>query len=160
MYFIGIIDENNSYKFIKDKVCDQIEVININNNNIDSIKNIKFNAIVIVKINEMVEKEKIFISDALNGSEYLILNTDEALELSLSKEKGLNIITFGLNHKATVTVSSIKEDSMMVCLQRNIKNCKGNIIEPFEYKIKCQCDNNNELYNVLIAFIIEQIYKN
>ena len=69
-----------------------------------------------------------------------------------------NIITYGFNSKATITISSIKEESTMLCIQRSIKGVNNNIIEEQEFNINIERNNVNKLYNVLVIFTILSIY--
>ena len=52
MPFVGIISKIKDYEFIKNKIVkdsmnNKIELININKNNVENIKNVKFEAIFV-----------------------------------------------------------------------------------------------------------------
>ena len=70
---------------------------------------------------------------------------------------GANIITYGFNAKATVTISSIKDENTMLCVQRTINGAKE-IIDVQEFSIQIEKNNVNKLYNVLVIFTILAIY--
>lgn len=53
----------------------------------------------------------------------------------ITKNLNLNLITYGFNSKSTVTTSSTENDEMLLCIQRNVQNIQGKIIEPGEIKI-------------------------
>ena len=123
MTFIGIISDNKSFDEIKENIpLENMKLIHINNKSIDNIKNITFETIIInKKLNNLEEKINI-IENICNKSKYLIINTDIKLDLNLDNNKKINIITYGLNQKATVTISSITDNSILIDLQRNINN--------------------------------------
>ena len=68
-----------------------------------------------------------------------------------------NIITYGFNAKATITISSIKEEKTMICVQRKIKAINS-IIEEQDFNVEIEKNNVNKLYNVLVIFTILAIY--
>ena len=87
----------------------------------------------------------------------MIINSDIKSNISLLKSIETNIITYGFNAKSTVTISSIKEENTMICVQRSIKGI-NNLIEEKEINIKIEKNNVNKLYNVLVIFTILEIY--
>ena len=104
-------------------------VIFINEKNIDNIKNVKFKIIVLNK--ELINKN---LEGILLNAEYLILNSD--INVKLVENLNLKVITYGFNSKATVTASSITEEEMLVCIQRNIVDMYNNKFEPQEINIE------------------------
>ena len=80
------------------------------------------------------------------------------MNFNLSNDNKLKIITYGLNQKATVTVSSITEDRVMACLQRNIEDINNNIIEVQEFIIEDHNITNKKIYSMLVVLIIQQLY--
>ena len=160
MSFIGIIADNATYEFIKKEISkkENIELIRINKRDIENVKNIKFETIVICdKINQM-ENKQVYLDKIINNAEYLIINSDINIQTNIVSNKKLNIITYGLNQKATVTASSISEDNVIVCLQRSIKDKKGKIKEVQEAKINEKNINSKKVYSILVVYIILQIY--
>ena len=56
--------------------------------------------------------------------------------LSIFKKNRIAAICCGLGSKNSVTLSSLGDDALFACLQRNIQNYDGEIIEQAEFKIK------------------------
>ena len=163
MSFVGIISNREIYDFIKQALLknsknQKLNLININKKNIQNIKNVKFETIVVCEDLSMMDRQKLFINNILNNSKYLIINAENKINELEIQNSDIQIITYGMNQKATVTVSSVKEDEILICLQRNIKNIKNKIIEIQEVKKRREKTRNNEIYNYLVTFILEQIY--
>ena len=58
--------------------------------------------------------------------------------LRLFKNSGTPIISCGVNPRNTVTLSSISNRTVFASVQRVLKDFRGNIIDPSEYKIELQ----------------------
>ena len=162
MPFIGIVAKENDSNFIKNEITknakiNKFEIININKKSIENVKNIKFDIIVINENIEKLLRESKYLEEIINKTYYVIINSDVKNNLSLIKNIGTNIITYGFNAKATITISSIKEENTMLCIQRSIKGI-NNIIDEQEISIKIEKNNVNKLYNVLVIFTILEIY--
>lgn len=159
MTFIGIISDNKSFDEIKENIpLENMKLIHINNKSIDNIKNITFETIIINKELKSLEEKINVIEKICNKAKYLVINTDIKLDLNLDNNKKINIITYGLNQKATVTISSITDNSILIDLQRNIKNKFGEIIEVGEKQVKTREIGNKKTYEILIIYIILAIY--
>ena len=153
MFFIGIVSEEKNEKHIKDILKQKIEnenVVFINEKNIENIKNIKFKIIV---LNKGIDNKN--IKNILLNAEYLILNSDINVKIDLIENLDLKVITYGFNSKSTVTASSVTEEEMLICVQRNIINIKGKKIEPQEINIKkdIMLDNYDNMYIMCLAII-------
>ena len=153
MFFIGIVSEEKNEKHIKDILKQKIEnenVVFINEKNIENIKNIKFKIIV---LNKGIDNKN--IKNILLNAEYLILNSDINVKIDLIENLDLKVITYGFNSKSTVTASSITEEEMLICVQRNIINIKGKKIEPQEINIEkdIMLDNYDNMYIMCLAII-------
>lgn len=163
MPFIGIASKINDSNFIKNEIIknaklNKFEIININLKSIQNVKNIKFDTIVINEnIEELLEHSK-YLEDIISKSKYLVINSDIKNNLDWLKNSKTNVITYGFNAKATITISSVKEENTMLCIQRSFKNIEENIIEEQEINIKLKKNNVNKLYNVLVIFAILGIY--
>lgn len=160
MSFIGIIAENATYEFIKKEILkkENIKLIRIKKRDIENIKNIKFETVIICEEIKKIGYKKKFLDKIIDNTNYLVINSDINIQSNIFLNKKLNIITYGLNQKATVTASSISEDNVMVCLQRNIKNKDGEIIEVQETRINEKNINNKKVYSILVSYIISQMY--
>jgi len=161
MSLIGIISTKKDYEFIKKEIKKYsnktINIIHINYKSIENLSNIKFDVIIIDKsINQfnMEVMEKI-----LSNIKYLIINSDIDIRSGIFNKMETNIIDYGLNQKATVTASSINEENIIICLQRNIKNINNKIIETDENKINIESYKNKRIYNYLIIYILNNLYK-
>ena len=153
MFFIGIVSEEKNEKHIKNILKQKIEnenVVFINEKNIENIKNIKFKIIV---LNKGIDNKN--IKNILLNAEYLILNSDINVKIDLIENLDLKVITYGFNSKSTVTASSVTEEEMLICVQRNIINIKGKKIEPQEINIEkdIMLDNYDNMYIMCLATI-------
>ena len=163
MSFVGIIADFKDYEFIcknllKDKQYSKLNFININEENVENIKNIKFETVAICNnINCMKTKMK-YINNILKYAKYLIINSDISIDNSIFEKSEAQIITYGKSQKATVTISSVEDDNILVCIQRRIKNVKSNIIELQEFKINSENITNKSVYSLLVLSIIQKLY--
>lgn len=155
MFFIGVITNQKNEMYIKKKLSNIIpsgNVIYITDKNILNIKNIKFETIIIdSKIGKEKELRKI-----LSTANFVILNSDTDINLDVFNDLNLTVITYGFNNKSTFTVSSITENSIIICLQRVILNKNNTKIEPQEYEL--EIDQNTEKYAVIAIKILEILY--
>ena len=164
MPLIGVIAKENDSNFIKNEIIKnsnttKFEIININKKSLENIKNIKFDALIVNEnINDLLKSSK-YIEDIIKKAKYLILNSDISNDLQFFKESKINVITYGLNRKATITISSIKDDKVLVCFQRNIENISKKIIEEQEFDIKIKKNNINKTYNMLAIYTILSIFE-
>lgn len=165
MSFIGIISEHKSFETIKAK----LEEIGMNGKNtlipitlqsISNMQNIKFETIIIDSDLEKFEQQERILQKICSNANYVILNTDINLKLDILKNKKVTIITYGLNQKATVTISSISETDIQIYVQRNIKNRKNDIIEVEEKHISLKEKDRLKTYEILIIYIISIVYGN
>ena len=72
----------------------------------------------------------------------LVVNTDDRRVFPLKLKTGNKLITCGLNHRASVTLSSYlepmgdeKSSKIQCCIQRNIPTVSGRIFEPQEFSL-------------------------
>lgn len=163
MSFIGIVSDNKCFEIIKDKIKQsdkekKFNLIHINSKSIENIKNIKFEVIVINSELEKLNNYSLNLERLCENSKYLILNTDINSEENLIKSKGQEIITYGLNHKSTVTISSISESDILIYLQRNIRNINDEIVEVEEKRINIKEKSKCKTYDIMILYIILMIY--
>mgnify|MGYP004526092703 FL=1 len=162
MPFVGIVSKENDSNFIKNAISknskeNNFEIININKKSIENIKNVKFDILVICENIEKILKNSLYLEEIIKKADYIIVNSDVKENLSILKNVETNIVTYGFNAKATITISSIKEEKTMVCIQRKI-NGINNIIEEQDFNIEIEKNNVNKLYNVLVIFTILAIY--
>lgn len=145
MSFIGIITDKKNENdlanclhnsFSKKNIKEN--VIIINNKNINNIKNIKFDSLL---INKKLTGRPDVVKKLLSNSKNLIVNSDIDTGLDMINKTNSNIITYGFNPKSTITASSLEDDDALICIQRNIKNTSNNIVEQQEIKV-AKVNNN------------------
>ena len=163
MPFIGVIAKESDSNFIKNEVLknapnNKFEIFNINQKNIENIKNIRFETIVINDdLKDLLANSK-YLEDILKNSKYLIINTDIIKDIDILGNNKFNIITYGLNNEATITISSVKDDDILICVQQVYKDVNNKSIEQQEINIKIAKNNLKKLCNSLSIFAILSIY--
>lgn len=161
MPLIGIVaKKKDTYAIRKELSKSSIEIIQITKDSIDNIKNIQFEEIIFLEDINLNDKEYKYMSEIISKTKYLILNGDIQINLlkEMKIEKPIKVITFGFNSKATITISSVKEDKIIVCLQRDIERYDKKIIEIQEKEIKMDNESNKKIYNKLVVFIIKELH--
>ena len=161
MPLVGIVAKKKDIQAIKRELQEmKIEMIEITKESIENIKNIKFEEIIFLEDINLSEYEYKFMSKIISNTEYLILNEDVEINIlkEMKIEKPIKIITFGFNSKATITISSIKDDKMIVCIQRDIEKINGKIIEVQENEIDIRETENKKIYNKLVIFITKELH--
>lgn len=159
MPLIGIIAKKRDIQIIKKEFKKtSIEIIEITKKSIKNIKNIVFDEIIILDdINFVVEEYK-YMNEIISKTKYVILNGDIKIHFLKKIEKPIKIITFGFNTKATISISSVKDEKIIVCSQRNIEKLNGEIIENQEKEVKMGRNDNKKIYNKLVIFIIKELH--
>lgn len=156
MIFIGIVTDTKSENYIKkiqndNDIFNKYHIIFIKEKSIENIKNIKFETIII--------NREFSAEDSLNKliakAEYLIINEDIDASISLLNDVNSNIITYGFNSKSTITMSSVTEDSIQICVQRNILS-KQNEIE--QQEISLVKEEKSEIYDIMLLISMILIY--
>ena len=151
MPFIEIITDTKSQmqlnKSIKKEQVNNCEILYIKEKNIDNIKNIKLETLVINKKIEDMEK----ISKIIENTKNVIINLDFNII-----EKQNKFISYGYNSKSDITISSIDEDEALIYIQKEITSIFGRKIEPQEVKVKLKSDIN--IYNIMIIIALNVLY--
>ena len=137
MAIVGIITQNDNINEIEERIkqyeINEENIIIINETNAENIKNVKFDITVIYE--EI--KASTIIKNVINNSKYLIMNTDFKENLQLLDSKNIAyVITFGFNSKSTIAVISNENDDIILEIQREIENVKGEKIEECEVKFE------------------------
>ena len=141
---VGIFAEEKNVifikKYLKNKLND-VEIIYFTKDNLENFKNVKFETILLInKITNITEKIEI-VKKIINNAENIMVNCDIKENIDIIGDLKINGITFEFNTKASITTSSIQENEILICIQRNIKGVKNNIIE--EQEIKVESENYN-----------------
>ena len=155
MSFIGIVTNSKNEESMIKKIFNLFpadNIIFITSKNIDNIRNIQFETVV---INGNI-KDDVKLKNIITKSKYVILNTDVELEKEFWKDLNLTIISYGFNNKATFTISSVSENNIIICLQRTIKNILNEKIEPQEFEE--ENDTNVDINVILYEKIVQLIY--
>ncbi len=159
MPLIGIIAKKNDVEEIKRELKkDNIEIFKITKESIKNIRNIKFEEIIIMKNINFEKEEYKLISEIISKAQYLILNEDIDIDI-LSKiniQNPIKLVTFGFNSKSTITISSVTDENIVVCIQRDIEKVNKEMIECQEKQI--QVKNIKKIYNNLVIFIIKELH--
>ena len=165
MSLIGIVANTKNFENLKHELNKGIknnsyQFIHICKDSLDNIRNIKFDVIIITTgINNLLEKKEVIEKICVN-SKYLLLNADVENNLEFLQNKKITVITYGLNPKSTVTISSINEEEILIALQRNIKTLQGNIIEVGEKRVSVSENKKLSPQDILAINIIFWIYEN
>ena len=163
MAFIGIITSKRSEEASKkvfinlfnENIIKKINVIIINESNIDNIKNVLFETVIINEDNYLIRNKMDSLKQILAKCKFLILNSDMDINLESIYKLKLAVITYGLNLKSTVTASSIEDEKLQICIQRSIRNIYNEIIEPKEIYVYAK---KNDVYRVMEQCILEILY--
>ena len=85
----------------------------------------------------------------------LRLRSDE--KIKIPENILIKIITFGFNSKSTIMISSVKENYIIISVQREIEKLNGDIIENQEKKIEIEQNKKSSIYNEIINFLIKEL---
>ena len=149
MYCICVISKNVE---LINELIKYNKIAIVNEENVNKYINKEIDMLVIE--DEIVQTK--YLEQLCNHSKYILLQDNVNLNIKL--EKNSNVITFGFNHKSTVTVSSISEEKIIICVQREIKSFKNKLIEPQELIIKNEkeYDINIKIIKKIIQEILEK----
>ena len=159
MPLVGIVAKRRDIQAIKKEIREKsIEIVEITKQSIENIKNIKFEEIIFLQNINLDDDEYRYMNKIISNTEYLILNGDTKIDLlnKIQFQKPIKLITFGFNSKSTITISSVKNEKIIVCLQRNIEKTNGEILECQEKELIGF--NNKKMYNNLVVFIINELH--
>ena len=165
MSFIGIVSNHKCFENIKQKLPKNIQeqnlkLININSKSIENIKNIKFETVIIESNLSNLKKYEENLKKICKTAKYIIINTDINKEYDIIEDEESKLISYGLNAKAIVTISSIKDNNILIYWQKALLSKEANKIEIEERRIKLKEKNKLKTYEILIIYIISRIYNN
>lgn len=153
MPFIEIITDSKSQnqlnKVITKQMVNNCELLYIKEKNIENIKNIKLETLVLNRKIENIE----LINKIAENTKNIIFNLDLNKEITNAESKK---ITFGYNSKSDITISSVKDDEIMICIQNTIESIYGKKVEPQEVKVDIKNDVN--VYNIMIIIALTALY--
>ena len=162
MPFIGIIAKESDSNFIKNVTLKnakstKFEIININKKSIENMKNIKFDVIVINDALKDLLKNSYYLEEIIKNTKYLVINSDVVKNVEVLNSKAI-IITYGLNQNATITMSSIKTENILICVQKKFKSAKRKMVEEQEVNIEITKNNLKKICNSMAVFSVLVIY--
>ena len=153
MPFIEIITDSKSQnqlnKVITKQMVNNCELLYIKEKNIENIKNIKLETLVLNRKIENIE----LINKIAGNAKNIIFNLDLNKEFTNAESKK---ISFGYNSKSDITISSVKDDEIMICIQNTIESIYGKKVEPQEVKVDIKSDVN--VYNIMIIIALTALY--
>ena len=159
MPLVGIVAKKKDIQAIKKEIKEKnIEIIEITKESIKNLKNIKFEEKIFLQNINLKEEEYKYMNEIISKTKYLIINGDIEIDIlkNIQIEKPIKLITFGFNSKSTITISSVKDDKIIVCLQRDIEKSNGEILESQEKETMSK--ENKKIYNNLVVFIINELH--
>lgn len=158
MSLIGIVTESKSEVEIRQNLKKELEKINvkktiviINKNSIKNLFNVRFEFIILDK-NIFVNNDDLV--KIMLKTDRIIVNSDYDENLIPIKNLKLNVITYGMNSKATLTLSSVSDEGTLITLQRSIKNSRNELIEPQEIKISIKNVSKNLYVEMILAIFL------
>ena len=166
MRLVGIIAKKKDAQIIRKEInkyqteeTEKIEIIEITKQSIKNLRNIKFEGIIFLDNIELNSDEYRYMNELIIKERFLLLNGDISIDIleKIQIEEPIQIITFGFNSKSTITISSVREDKAIICVQRDIKKANGEILENQEKEIELKKDNK-KIYNNLVVFIIKELH--
>ena len=159
MPLVGIIAKKKDVQAIRKEIKGKnIEIIEITKESVKNIKNIRFEEIIFLQDINIKEDEYKYMNEIILKTKYLILNGDIEIDIlkKIGIEKPIKLITFGFNSKSTITISSVRDEKIIVCLQRDIEKLDGEILECQEKQIINK--DNKKIYNNMVVFIINELH--
>lgn len=163
MHLIGIFSNHSEYEMIKQNVKDiidrkDLEFIHITSRNIENMKNIVFETIVLCHQEKINDIQKVILNKLCNNCIFIIINTDRFCNTKIISDKKTNCISYGLNQKSTITISSLQEDKAVLSIQRNILNIEKKTIEMGEMLLELKNNEQKYVETMLASFTISIIY--
>ena len=163
MHFIGIFSKHIEYEMIKQNIIKivnrkDLEFIHISSKNIENMKNIVFETIVLCHQENMNDEQKSILNKLCSNCMFIVVNADAFCKTKTICNKKTNCISYGLNQKSTITISSIQEEKAILSIQRNINNLEQKTIEMGEMEIDVKQYKPNQIENILAIFTTYLIY--
>ena len=159
MPLIGIVAKKKDIQAIKNELKESnVEIIEITKDSVKNLKNITFEEVIFLEDISLDEDEYKYMDEIISKAKYIIFNSDIEIKIlkQIEVQKPIKFITFGFNSKSTITISSVKEEKVIVCIQRDIEKINGKILEIQEKEILSK--NTKKIYNNLVVFIIKELH--
>lgn len=163
MAFIGIVAQKKDECEIEKNLKSYFEfhgqkhtIFPIQSDNIENMKNIKFETILMCADTICKGKQEC-LRQILQSVAFAIINVDEVKPTIFTDTKAM-IITYGFQTKATITMSSINDENMILCIQREFVNINHINIEPQEISINLNQLLGNK-YVKMGSFVVQLLYE-
>lgn len=163
MAFIGVVAQKKEESDIEKNLKSYFEIYGqkhiifpIQSDNIENMKNIKFETILMYADTICKEKQEC-LRQIIQSVEYAIVNAD-LVKPTVLKETNAMIITYGFQAKATITMSSINDENMILCIQREFMNINHINIEPQEISMPLNELLGNK-YVKMGSFVVQLLYE-
>lgn len=163
MHLVGIVASNKKiFNVLKSEFDEKkVNFIDLNLDIIENFKNIKFDIILMSKISGYEKgTKKDELRRILSNSNICVINTDIKENLKIVDELKGTFITYGFNPKATITISSVNDTNILICIQRAIKKINNTVIEPIEYVESIKNIKNIEISDVIGVKTVEILLPN
>ncbi len=163
MHFIGIFSNYLEYEIINQNIIKilnrtDLTFIHLSSKNIENMRNIVFETIVLCHQEVLNEEQRKILNKLCSNSRVVIVNADVFCNTKIISNKKINCISYGLNQKSTITISSIQEDKAILSIQRNIHNLEDKTIEMGEIGINLKNYKPSQIENIFAIFAIYFIY--
>lgn len=159
MPLVGIIAKKRDIKAIKKDIQEKSkEIVEITNESIKNIKNIKFEQIIFLEDIKLEEEQYSYMKEIIANAKFVIINGDIEIDIlkQIKIERPIKLITIGFNSKSTITISSVSDEKIIVYIQREIEKNNSKMLECQEKEIICNRDK--KIYNNLAVFIINELH--
>lgn len=121
MSFVGILCTPKQERYVKPILNSNLQgmdVIVLKEDTIQNFKNITFDTVAV--FTSKLPKEEEVLQKIINKAKHIVINSDEQMPFDIAKNSHGDVITYGFNTKSTVTASSVKDDSVLICVQNDI----------------------------------------
>ena len=163
MHLIGIFSNYSEYEMIKQNIIKimnrkDLELIHITSKNIENMKNIVFETLVLCNQEKINDMQKNILNKICSHCMFLVINADAFCNTKIISNTETNCISYGLNQKSTITISSMQEDKAIISIQRNMNNLQQKKIEMGEIVVDLKKYRQKNIETVLAIFTISLIY--
>lgn len=141
MSFVGILCTPKQETYIKQILQQYVPLGNLiilKEENMENFKNITFETVAIFSNQGSLFHKVEILEKIMEKAKYVIMNADEPIVLKPHTNVNGNVITYGFNTKSTITASSVKEDRILLCIQRGFQNRYAQMLEPQEILVPLQ----------------------
>ncbi|MCL1844002.1 MAG: hypothetical protein FWF79_09330 [Defluviitaleaceae bacterium] len=94
------------------------------------------------------------IIPSLKREDFLIINADDKTIFPFLTNCEAKLITYGFNNRACITASSVTNDEMQVCIQRNFQGINGEDREPGEFSARVNGETSMSVLGAAAAWAV------